>query len=194
MRSILFSLMIPMLCAAQTPTISVEQPHFDFGKIPAEGKAVHRFKVANKGTGQLNISRLNPSCGCTSTVIGQWTLNPGESTEVEATFNPSGFRGMVAQVHPGGLNDPASPTLNLTFEAEVIREISPSTDSVFFQDVLRSTPRKSSVKFTSSTGLPVHLTEAKPAAAPWLTTAIRPEGNDAWVDLTLDGSRIPAAG
>jgi hypothetical protein len=47
------------------------------------------------------------------------------------------------------------------------------------------------VKFTSSTGQPVHLKEARPAAAPWITTAIRPEGNDAWVDLTLDGTRVP---
>ena len=88
---------------AKVPVIAIEQPHFDFGRIYADTKAVHRFKVANKGAAPLNISRLIPSCGCTSTVIGQWTLDPGESTEVEATFNPARVPGRGPQVHPGGV-------------------------------------------------------------------------------------------
>jgi len=192
MRSLLIHLMVPVLCAAQAPSIAVDQAHYDFGKIYAEAKAVHRFKVTNKGNAALNISRLNPSCGCTSTVIGQWTLNPGQSTEIEATFNPSGFRGAVHKSIQVVSNDPANPTLNLTFEAEVVREIMPSTDSVFFDEVVRTVPRKTSVKFSSASGQQVQLTEAKAPGAPYLSAAIRKDGKDAWVDILLDGRQVPA--
>jgi hypothetical protein len=191
MRQICMIVFAGAVAAAQAPVISVDQPHFDFGKIAADSKATHRFKVSNKGNGQLNISRLNPSCGCTSTVIGQWTLNPGQSTDVEATFNPAGFRGIVHKSIQVISNDPATPSVNLTFEAEVIREISPSTDAVFFQDLQRTAPRRSSVKFTSGNGQPVHLTEAKAPGAPYLTATIRPEGKDAWVDILIDGRQVP---
>ncbi len=192
MRTLVFSLMVPALCAAQAPAISVDQPHFDFGKISGDAKAVHRFKVSNKGNAPLNISRLNPSCGCTSTVIGQWTLNPGQSTEVEATFNPSGFRGLVHKSIQIVCNDPSNPTLSLTFEAEVQREIMTSTDAVFFQDVLRTVPRKTSVKFSSGNGQPVHITKTDIPDAPYLTTNVRADGKDAWLDILLDGRKIPA--
>ncbi|BDU75003.1 DUF1573 domain-containing protein [Mesoterricola silvestris] len=193
MRSILSSLLVPALCMAQAPVISVDQPHFDFGKLYGDAKAVHRFRISNKGNAPLNISRLNPSCGCTSTVIGQWTLNPGQSTEVEATFNPAGFRGTVHKSIQVVSNDPANPTVDLTFEAELLREIMPSTEAVFFQDVLRTSPRKASVRLVSGNGKPVRVTEVKAPGAPYLHGSARAEGNDAWVDILVDGSRIPAS-
>ena len=191
MRTLLFSLMVPVLCAAQSPVIAIDQPHFDFGRISGEGKAVHRFKVTNKGSAPLNISRLNPSCGCTSTVIGQWTLNPGESTEVEATFNPTGMHGLVHKSIQVVSNDPANATVNLTLEADVQREIMPSTESIFFQDVIRTIPGKVSVKFTSGSGAPVVLTEAKAPGAPYLSATIRNEGKEPWVDIVMDGKLVP---
>ena len=186
-------LLAPVVCLAQAaPHISFEASHFDFGKISADTKVSHRFKVTNTGQAPLNITRLNPSCGCTSTVLGKWTLAPGESTDIEVTFNPAGFRGLSRKSIQVVSDDPASPTSTLTFEADVVREIMPSTDSVFFQDLVRSIPRKASVKLVSGTDRPVALTEAKAPGAPYLTAALRQDGKDAWVDITLDGRKIPA--
>jgi hypothetical protein len=186
-------LLAPVVCLAQAaPHISFEASHFDFGKISADTKVSHRFKVTNTGQAPLNITRLNPSCGCTSTVLGKWTLAPGESTDIEVTFNPAGFRGLSRKSIQVVSDDPASPTSTLTFEADVVREIMPSTDSVFFQDLVRSVPRKISVKLTSGTERPVELTDAKAPGAPYLATALRRDGKDAWVDITLDGRKIPA--
>jgi hypothetical protein len=125
-------------------------------------------------------------------VLGKWTLAPGESTDIEVTFNPAGFRGLSRKSIQVVSDDPASPTSTLTFEADVVREIMPSTDSVFFQDLVRSVPRKISVKLTSGTERPVELTDAKAPGAPYLATALRRDGKDAWVDITLDGRKIPA--
>jgi hypothetical protein len=181
-----------VVCLAQpAPHVSFDATHFDFGKISADAKVSHRFKVTNTGKAPLNITRLNPSCGCTSTVLGKWTLAPEESTEIEVTFNPAGFRGVSRKSIQVVSDDPASPA-TLTFEADVVREIMPSTDSVFFQDLVRSIPRKASVKLVSGTERPVALTEAKAPGAPYLAMAMRQDGNDAWVDITLDGRKIPA--
>ena len=115
-------LLAPVVCLAQAaPHISFEASHFDFGKISADTKVSHRFKVTNTGQAPLNITRLNPSCGCTSTVLGKWTLAPGESTDIEVTFNPAGFRGLSRKSIQVVSDDPASPTSTLTFEADVVR-------------------------------------------------------------------------
>jgi len=188
-------LLAPIVCLAQAPAgpqISFDTTHFDFGKIPGESKVNHRFKVTNTGKAPLNITRLNPSCGCTSTVLGKWTLAPGESTEIEVTFNPAGFRGVSKKSIQVVSDDPTTPTATLTFEADVVREIMPSTDSVFFQDVVRTAPRKASVKLVSGTDRPVGDVKASAPGAPYLKLITRKDGNDAWVDLTLDGSKIPA--
>jgi hypothetical protein len=196
-------MLAPVVCLAQPPQepqqlqpsqpaphISFDALHFDFGKISADAKVSHRFKVTNTGQAYLNITRLDPSCGCTSTVLGKWSLAPGESTEVEVIFNPAGYRGPARKSVQVVSNDPASPT-TLTFEANVIREIMPSTDSVFFQDVVRTRPRNASVKMVSGTDQPVKLLEAKAPGAPYLSTSLRQDGNDAWVDIALDGQKIP---
>ena len=192
-------LLLPAICLVATQVQAQPQPHIafdalhhDFGKIGGDTKVSHRFKVSNQGDANLNISRLNPSCGCTSTVLGKWTLGPGESTEIEVTFNPAGFRGLSRKSIQVVSDDPKSPTQTLTFEAEVVREIMPSTESVFFQDLLRSVPRKASVKLESGNGKPVQVTHVKAGDAPWLHFATRQQGLDAWVDITLDGHKVPA--
>ena len=182
----------PAATAAALPRIAFDAVHYDFGKISADAKVSHRFKVSNTGKAPLNISRLNPSCGCTSTVLGKWTLAPDESTEIEVTFNPAGFRGVAHKSIQVVSDDPAQPSATLTFEADVVREIMPSTDSVFFQDVIRSAPRKASVKLSSGNNLPVKILDAKAPGAPYLGMALRQDGPDAWVDITLDGRKLPA--
>jgi len=191
MRVPLFLLMVPALSWAQAPAIHVDQAHHDFGRIDGDTKVTHRFRVTNKGNAFLNITRLNPSCGCTSTVIGQWSLKPGESTDVEASFNPAGFRGVVRKSIQIISDDPRTPALNLTFEAEVVREITPSQEAVFFPVVRRTGSQKQSVKLISGSNRPVRVTGTEAPGARHLSFAARAEGNNAWVDITLDGSKLP---
>jgi len=195
MTLFILALNIPALIAAQTapqPRITFDSLHFDFGKISADAKVTHRFKVTNKGNAYLNITRLNPSCGCTSTVLGKWSLAPGESTEVEATFNPTGFRGVSRKSITVISDDPVNPTQTLTFEADVVREIMPSTESVFFQDVVRTAPRKAAIRLESGSGQPVRVTGVT-SDAPWLGLSSRQDGNHAWIDIVFNGRKVPAS-
>jgi hypothetical protein len=199
MRPTCLALLVPALCLAQPPAPARDQPHIvfeathhDFGRIGPDTKVSHRFKVTNTGKAYLNITHLNPSCGCTSTVVGKWSLAPNESTEIEVTFNPAGFRGLNRKSLQVVSDDPGYPTQTLTFEATVVRDITPSTESIFFQDLVRSAPRKASVRLESGNGKPVQIKQAKAEGAPWLGIGSRQDGLNAWVDLTLDGSKVPA--
>lgn len=191
MRVPLFLLMVPALSWAQAPVIHVDQTHFDFGRIDGDTKVTHRFRVTNRGNAFLNITRLNPTCGCTSTVIGQWSLKPGESTDIEAAFNPAGFRGVVRKSIQVISDDPKNPAVNLTFEAEIVREITPSQEAVFFPVVRRTGTQKQSVKLISGTTRPVKVTGVEAPGARHLSFATRAEGKNAWVDITVDGSKLP---
>lgn len=189
------ALLIPAACIAQAqaPAITFEKTHHDFGQIPADRKVTYRFKVKNTGTATLNITRINPSCGCTSTVLGKWSLEPGETTEVEASFDPRGFRGQVRKSIQVISDDPTKSAVTLAFEAEVIQEIMPSTTSVFFYDVVRTATRKTTMRLVSGNGKPVQVKEVKAPGAPYLATAVTTEGNDAVLDISLDGRKIAAS-
>ncbi|MBI4912501.1 MAG: DUF1573 domain-containing protein [Acidobacteria bacterium] len=192
---LLLTLSLPAILCAQAPTaqpaISFEKVHHDFGKISPDKKVAARYKVTNTGKAYLNITNINPSCGCTSTMLGKWSLAPGESEFLEATFDPKGNRGVVRKSIQVTSNDPANPVVALTMEAEVIQEIMPSTTSLFFSEVPRTTPRKGVVRLSSGNGQPVQVTEVKVPGAPYLSTATRQEGNDVVLELTFDGSKVP---
>jgi Protein of unknown function (DUF1573) len=191
------ALVVPVVCVAQTqapaPVITFETTHHDFGKINTDRKVSYRFKVTNTGNAILNITRLNPSCGCTSTVLGKWSLAPAESTEVEATFDPHGFRGPVHKSIQVISDDPAHGTITLTFEGEVIQDIMPSTNTVFLYDLQRSVPKKATVRLVSGNGQPVQVKETKAPGAPYLSATTKQEGNDAILDIEVDGRKISAS-
>jgi hypothetical protein len=196
MRSYLFMLAMPVLCAAQqaqAPIISFETLHHNFGKVNTERPLSYRFKLTNKGTAPLQIKRLNASCGCTSTVMDQnkWYLRPGESNAVEVTFNPTGFRGLVRKSVNVESDDPQNPSVTLSFEAEVIREIMVEPGALFFREMLPSTPSKKTLKLVSGDGVAFQVSDVKTPGAPYLSQAWHVEGKDVIVEVTFDGRKVP---
>ena len=190
MRRVLPFLM-PALVLAQAPKIAFDATHFDFGRISPDKKVSHLFKVTNTGNAILSITNVRPACGCTSTVTGQWSVEPGKSTSIEATFDPKGQRGIVRKSIVVESNDPASPATTLTFDAEVVQPIQPNKDNVFLDKVDRRLSATDSVRFASTDGNAVKLTGAEAPGAPYLHLSTRSEGKDAVLDLKLVGSEIP---
>lgn len=176
--------------AAPRPALAFDKVHHDFGKVSVERKVVYRFKAANKGQAPLQIKQIVPSCGCTYTVMGQWYLKPGESTELEATFNPAGMRGVVRKSLQVISDDPVNPVQNLTFEAEVVQDIMPSTTVLFFDEVPRTATRTSTVRLESGNGQAVQVVDAKAAAAPYLVATARSEGKDVVLEVTFDARKV----
>ena len=183
--------LLPALVLAQAPKIAFDSTHFDFGRISPEKKVSHLYKVTNAGNAILSITNVRPACGCTSTVTGSWSVKPGESTDIEATFDPKGQRGIVRKSIVVVSNDPKAPETTLTFDAEVVQPIQPSKDNVFFDNVDREGDASDSIRFVSTNGDPVKLTSADAPGAPYLHLATRAEGKDAVLDLKLAGKEIP---
>lgn len=194
MRALLPALIAPaaLLAQAPEPAITFDKVHHDFGKISPDRKVNAKYKVTNTGKAFLNITHINPSCGCTSTMLGKWSLAPGESEYLEATFDPKGNKGVVRKSIQVASNDPRNGVVTLTMEADVVQEIMPSTSSLFFLDVPRSTPRKAVVRLASGNGQPVKVTEVKIPGAPYLQSAVTADGKDAVLELVFDGRKVPA--
>jgi hypothetical protein len=188
------ALFVPAICLAQAPgqpKLVLDSTDFDFGKIDPDATVSHRFKASNAGNGPLTISRLSPSCGCTSTLAGKNILAPGESTELEITFNSYGQSGSIRKSVTVFSDDPSEPTRTLTFEAEVKPYITVTPDHVLFRDLARTDRRKTSVRLSSETGRAIQVNDVSLSTAPWLGVATREVGNDLWVDLDLLARKLP---
>ena len=63
----------------------------DFGDIKeADGPVTHTFKVKNEGETSLVITRVVPSCGCTSPDWTKDPIAPGKTGDIKITFDPTG--------------------------------------------------------------------------------------------------------
>ncbi|HJW42821.1 MAG TPA: DUF1573 domain-containing protein [Geothrix sp.] len=190
-RSFLFACAAVSL-VAQAPAIKFDRTHHDFGRITPDRKVAVKYRVSNAGNAYLNITQVRPSCGCTYTMLGKWSLAPGEGTEIEAMFDPKGLKGGVRKSIEVVSNDPKTPAVSLTLEAEVVQEIMPSVESVYFFQAPRSATTRSQVRYASGNGEPVHIVDVKAPGAPFLTFAYRNEGKDLVMEVALDGRKVPA--
>ena len=117
--------------SSQPPTISISEEEWDFGKIKEDERPVHIFTIKNIGKEELIISRARASCGCTATMLSSDHIKPGQKAELQVTFNPTGYNGIVKKDITIESNDPQLPTTKVTIIAEV--EPIPSPQA-FFSD------------------------------------------------------------
>jgi hypothetical protein len=189
----IFALVIPIVLSAQAPVIHFDKVHHDFGRITPDRKVAAKYRVSNTGNAYLNITQVRPSCGCTYTMLGKWSLAPGEATEIEAMFDPKGLKGGVRKSIEVVSNDPKTPSVSLTLEAEVVQEIMPSVESVYFHQAPKSATTRSQIRYASGNGEPVQIVDVKAPGAPFLTFAYRSEGKDLVLEVAFDGRKVPAS-
>jgi rhodanese-related sulfurtransferase len=106
----MFLLIIPALVMA-APKIVVDQAVYDFGEIKEGTIVTHAFVIRNEGTDPLVFTRRPySSCGCTVAALPKEVLLPGESLELVATFDSTGFGGRhVRKEIRVYTNDPENP-------------------------------------------------------------------------------------
>ena len=105
------------------PIISSPEPRFDFGERDNSEKVVHTFKVVNLGTAPLEIKEVKTSCGCTVAELKKKVLQPGEDTDVQATFDLKGKQGSQTKHLTVFSNDPKSPAYKLTLQGQSVPAI-----------------------------------------------------------------------
>jgi rhodanese-related sulfurtransferase len=95
----------------------------------------HPFVVTNIGDETLNITNVRTSCGCTTAALAKRDLAPGESVNVEATVNTTGFRGTVTRTISVTTNDPSSPTAVLQIVITIAESTAPVVQEISVSDL-----------------------------------------------------------
>lgn len=105
---------------ANAPSVEVETPEIDFGKLAQNQKFEHDFVLTNAGKSTLYIRKIKASCGCTAVQPEKNQVEPGESVKVKTVFNSAGKRGNQNKTVTIITNDPKRSNLILRIKGEVI--------------------------------------------------------------------------
>ncbi|MDR1601766.1 MAG: DUF1573 domain-containing protein [Tannerella sp.] len=99
----------------------VDSTSYDFGNInEADGPASYTFTVMNSGELPLVISRVVPSCGCTTPDWTKEPIAPGKTGDIKVTFNPQGRPGKFVKTINVYSNGKANGSYMLTIRGNVI--------------------------------------------------------------------------
>jgi len=110
-------------CSPQPGRIELSATEFDFGTIANTTPVSQTFAVRNAGRGQLEITGVSTSCGCTTAEIDARRLAPGETTELQVTYDPQahgGATGQYVRMVYVRSNDPDVPEATLTIRVAVV--------------------------------------------------------------------------
>lgn len=84
------------------PTIDFDELEFNFGTVIQGEKVSHSFVFKNNGNGNLIISNVKASCGCTVPKWSKEPIKPGKTGLIELVFdsaNRDGKQTKSAQVY-----------------------------------------------------------------------------------------------
>jgi rhodanese-related sulfurtransferase len=100
MKKALLALLIAAalgVTASAAPTLFADAADYNFGNVVEGTIVVHTFILSNTGTQPIQISKVRASCGCTATALSDYSLAAGESVQLEARVDTSGFSGDVVK-------------------------------------------------------------------------------------------------
>ena len=109
-------------CAPQTGKVELSAAEYDFGTIPNTKPVSKVFEVRNVGRGKLEIAGVSTSCGCTTAAVNKRQLAPGETAELQVTYDPQahgGATGQFMRVVYVRTDDPDVPEATLTIRVTV---------------------------------------------------------------------------
>ena len=69
-------------------TMKFDQEEIDLGNVKKGSKTKAVFTVTNTGKNPLNITNVQPSCGCTTASKPEKPIAPGKSEKIEIFFEP----------------------------------------------------------------------------------------------------------
>lgn len=120
---ILLSLSITAFAQLMGPKVSVQQVDYDFGNITQGDIVSHTFILSNNGGDLLKITDVRASCGCTAANPTKRELKPGESSNLEVTFNSKGRKGPQVKTVNVTTNDPDRKDVLLTIKCNIIESV-----------------------------------------------------------------------
>lgn len=137
----LFSVAASSPVVAQTeasfekPVAEASVKTFNFGRV-SQGKLVEKsFSLKNSGNAPLKIEGVHADCGCTAAKLKKKTLSPGESTDINITFDTDGFSGEKKKSVRVYTNDPLNRSISFSLSGRIISEVEVSPRRVSFKNL-----------------------------------------------------------
>lgn len=176
------------VAAWAAPVVSVPKTEHNFGAVLQGENVRHVFVFTNRGDAPLNVEKVSSSCGCTAALSSAKTLAPGESGEIQASFDSTRFRGAVSKTVYLYTNDPVQPMVQLQIKGTVQVELAFEPQLVNFGAVQPKHTVRSVVTLINQGKQPVRL-EKPETTAPELSVRfsaeVIPPGGKVAVDLSL---------
>lgn len=147
------------LCAApafaELPIVISPGTH-NYGKIPQHSVANKRFWIRSTSSKPEKISHVIPDCGCTSVVLPDSTIAPGDSVALDLIFHSRAFVGYIVK-RPAVKLEGSNENAVIQFYAEVLTNPEAARPLVFdpvkvdVSQLGEKTRRKGTFKMTNFT-------------------------------------------
>jgi hypothetical protein len=156
----------------------------DFGSVPRGPSVSHPFRVKNNTKGDVNISNVRVSCGCTTAWAVKNHLAPGEETAIMAQMDTTRFSGPKTVTIFVKFDAPSSEEVRLRVTANGRSDFTLSPDGFAFGQVKRGSTPEASVTVNFYGG-DVKVTEAKSESNYVKTTIAEARGENGAVSYVI---------
>src|SRR6266436_997309 len=113
----------PVDTNAPGPKIEFATPIYEFGKIKSGDPVKYTYYFTNTGTEVLEISRVQPSCGCTTAGDFSKKVEPGQTGTIPIQFNSGNFNGNVFKTITVSSSAKNQPTAVLQLKGTIWKAI-----------------------------------------------------------------------
>ncbi len=105
------------------PKIAFATPVYDFGRAKSGDPVKYTYVFTNIGDSLLELSNVQPQCGCTAT--GEWTrkVEPGQTGKIPIQFNSASYSGQIFKTITVSCNDRATPMTVLQLKGTIWKPI-----------------------------------------------------------------------
>lgn len=175
---------------ATPPAIFFENETCDLGSIVQGEQPSCVFVFRNRGDEDLRILQVEPSCGCTTTLLTAPVLHAAARGEIRAVFDSENFSGEVVKEVEVRSNDPSRPSVVLRVMALVEPEIDFEPRTATFDYLRPGAAVKQVVTLTNRSAGPVRILrlDVEPAAY----SCVVPSWTDRAAPLALESwDRLP---
>lgn len=99
--------------------IKFDEPDWNFGSIQKGAEVSHNYWFSNNGTEDLVITKIKPTCGCTTTKSKGITVRPGGRGFIDISFNSGRFNNVITKGITVETNDALNPYMELRITATI---------------------------------------------------------------------------
>ncbi len=105
------------------PKIQFDSTIYDFGRVLAGTQVKHDYVFTNVGDATLQITGVQPGCGCTT--IGEWThqVEPGKTGVIPIQFNSTMYNGSVTKTPSITCNDKSQPLVRFHLHGTIYKTL-----------------------------------------------------------------------